>query len=664
MFERFNGNVVPFADESTSTNRTVFGSETQSDDIDDNLNSDFKKGWEIVGLNDNPTREDFNAMGYTLGYLTSYLYQNGVAEYNLLQEYKNNSIAIGTDGNIYQSLVDNNIGNALTDTTKWVCIASKNSIVNNIDELKTISNIESINVLGYYEKGDGGGGTFYWDATSIEADNGGTIIQATGVTTGRWKRVFSGAVNVKWFGAKGDGVTDDTVAIQNAVDVLNMDCEFDDSTYLITNTITVGLASKKTIDGKNAKILFTGTGVCLDINCVNGTLYSYDKIIKNFTFTNSGGSNTAIALRLNNARRCDINSLKFFGKFAKCIFASEFKEGFISNINIENDPSNKTGVGISLASCLNVSITESFIGYCEYGVKFDTPINSGVGHGNEGITISNNTVVANSTGIDLGGVFISIVNNTIDLCGTNGIITTGNSISILSNWIQCYAITNNVLCDIRGAIDIVVSNNMFINGIGATEITGILADSTKISVCNNVFDGVIRSSIALSSGNSFSSVNNMYHNGAIAISPTGTSVNQLLLDPQAKGYISKGLTIGNDLTLNTEILSVTGIIKSTKSKSNLFYTEVIPFTGTGTSTLVKSMTESDNGIYIVSSTAVYSDANSAYAIVAFSGDLFASGKAITSVGTTNYTLSVNGRNIMANFPSGKVTKITLTKIGE
>jgi len=217
MFERFNGNVVPFADESTSTNRTVFGSETQSDDIDDNLNSDFKKGWEIVGLNDNPTREDFNAMGYTLGYLTSYLYQNGVAEYNLLQEYKTNSIAIGTDGNIYQSLVDNNIGNALTDTTKWVCIASKNSIVNSIAELKTISNIESINVLGYYEKGDGGGGTFYWDATSTETDNGGTIIQATGITTGRWKRVFSGAVNVKWFGAKGDGATAQDTELQNVI---------------------------------------------------------------------------------------------------------------------------------------------------------------------------------------------------------------------------------------------------------------------------------------------------------------------------------------------------------------------------------------------------------------------------------------------------------------
>lgn len=125
MIARFNGNVVPFADDSTSTNRTVFGGVTQSDAIDDNLNADFKKGWEIVGLNDNPTREDFNAMGYTLGALTAYLYEMGISEWNASQNYRVNSRVMASDGNLYKSLTGTrgtpNVGNnPTTDAVNWV----------------------------------------------------------------------------------------------------------------------------------------------------------------------------------------------------------------------------------------------------------------------------------------------------------------------------------------------------------------------------------------------------------------------------------------------------------------------------------------------------------------------------------------------------------------
>ncbi len=56
----------------------------------------------------------------------------------------------------------------------------------------------------YSTIGDGGGGTFCWDPTSTAADNGGTIIAPTGIATGRWKRQFSGPLDVLMFGARGD----------------------------------------------------------------------------------------------------------------------------------------------------------------------------------------------------------------------------------------------------------------------------------------------------------------------------------------------------------------------------------------------------------------------------------------------------------------------------
>lgn len=75
----------------------------------------------------------------------------------------------------------------------------------------------SINVSGYADPCDGGEGQFVYDpADLVSSDNDGTIlVDASGR---RWKREYSGGLNVRWFGAPNNGVDDATAGIQAAVD--------------------------------------------------------------------------------------------------------------------------------------------------------------------------------------------------------------------------------------------------------------------------------------------------------------------------------------------------------------------------------------------------------------------------------------------------------------
>lgn len=97
---------------------------------------------------------------------------------------------------------------------------------------------------GYLLAGDGGEGFFVWNATSTTADNGGTIIQVSGVATGRWTRVYtSGPVNVRWFGATGNGVSNDTTGVTGAITwaISNgiKNVYIPGGTYIILSSITI-----------------------------------------------------------------------------------------------------------------------------------------------------------------------------------------------------------------------------------------------------------------------------------------------------------------------------------------------------------------------------------------------------------------------------------------
>lgn len=81
--------------------------------------SNWLDGWfgAVVGEN-SPAIEDMNAFCFVAAYQLGYLLQAGIPEWETTTIYFIGDFA-RSGRTVYQSLADNNAGNAVTDTTKW-----------------------------------------------------------------------------------------------------------------------------------------------------------------------------------------------------------------------------------------------------------------------------------------------------------------------------------------------------------------------------------------------------------------------------------------------------------------------------------------------------------------------------------------------------------------
>lgn len=116
---------------------------------------------------------------------------------------------------------------------------------------------------------------------------------------------LSGGINVKWYGAKGDGITDDTESIKQAIAVANtkgekMDILFPSGEYIVSETLYI--ENEMTLIGGNGSWLnYTGVNECillgkngLDINTyVDHKRYE----VQGLGFKN--GKNSKYAIRIN-----------------------------------------------------------------------------------------------------------------------------------------------------------------------------------------------------------------------------------------------------------------------------------------------------------------------------------------------------------------------------
>ena len=124
--------------------------------------------------------------------------------------------------------------------------------------------------LGYYEQNDGGGAVYIIRSKKEnEVDDGGSVLFLDNGNVA--ELIIEGAVNVKQFGVKGDGVTDDAESIQTALNTLH-DVVIPQGKYVIGKSLYF-TGRYRDIYADSAYIKYTGSEFALVIEGVVSSTY-------------------------------------------------------------------------------------------------------------------------------------------------------------------------------------------------------------------------------------------------------------------------------------------------------------------------------------------------------------------------------------------------------
>lgn len=202
---------------------------------------------------------------------------------------------------------------ALTQKAVWV---------DSVADMRELDAPQGITVAtrGYYEPNDGGNGFYYIRAKEVgSVDDGGSVIFLD--NDNEAKLITDGTVNVKQFGAKGDGVTADDVAIANAIGF----CDANKRLYfppcdgfLVNNPVVVTNPNQNAEPQKcpssivmDAPIIYEGDGIALTIGTAGQRTRNRQFLLRTISKTKSSVTSTGIEVLC--CSSCDIHLIDING---------------------------------------------------------------------------------------------------------------------------------------------------------------------------------------------------------------------------------------------------------------------------------------------------------------------------------------------------------------
>jgi hypothetical protein len=300
-------------------------------------------------------------------------------------------------------------------------------------------------------------------------------LTATGATAQTVQTKLDQYVSVKDFGAVGNGVTDDTVAIQAAIDALSPlggTLYFPRGSYLVSdaNADNACLVVTAPIQFLGAGAFYTSIQPAASVGSTVNTILvnpnaSFDQTLMSFKNLSLGNLNNGTRQGNHGIYCLTLNAGQNLPKFTVENCSIQQGGGFaIYHLNDNVDNIN----GGMYAAYINNNTLKG-------GIKLE---NSG-----DSIVISNNVMSGTGTGVDAalitGASLLSILDNNITTNISSIIIRSGMRVNILRNNMEHLAVGSNS----NAVIDIVASSGTYVAGViqqnlvsafGATDATKLI----------------------------------------------------------------------------------------------------------------------------------------------------------------------------------------------
>ncbi|WP_343563080.1 glycosyl hydrolase family 28-related protein [Sphingobacterium sp.] len=212
----------------------------------------------------------------------------------------------------------------------------RNMSASEIDSLKgTFPTYQGVKLLGYYTKGDIPNAVNYYLTNSSDNDNGGNVIVVGDI---KLQYALPPSLDVRYFGAKGDGNTDDTDAIQRAINTKATSILFPTpQTAYRVSTIYPLTGQTLKGDGQPSKQCIMGNGVDTTI-IIGSENFALDRImritIQELRISNDG--NDAIYVR-------NCPNVKILNSYISSVGGIAIKLFYSWRINISNNWINSSG---------------------------------------------------------------------------------------------------------------------------------------------------------------------------------------------------------------------------------------------------------------------------------------------------------------------------------